>query len=516
MSLTKATYSMISGAIVNVLDFGAKGDGVTDDTNAIKAAIASVSTDFDVGEGATVFFPKAASTYYVITDTIEIPPGIILLGEGTFNATSASGSLISVNFDGVGIRFVRKNPSLSGVMHNGGMQNLAVTGTGALSTTAQRLVELGDSTNVSVSAGAWNGFIRDCFFNNTRGYGIYAAHSQEWLIEHNFFQECNRAINYSTVPASSRVQNNTFINASATVCDYAINYEPGILGGASGFLCRGNYIIGFKRAIYVAGCQGVVIADNVLEGTKETAITMTTTTFTGVSLGTSSNVLPMCNVQGNQIIACGAGGAATYAVVFDNARFCTFIGNYNTSPFVTLAAVLHVSESAPNTTASNYIYLPSHIGNNSNTVPVYDTNNAIWNAQTIQNEFFFKLRDNTALPVLGATGDGAIALLNGELYARKANDNWYRLSVVAELVLPVGSTTANVTGVSSISNQNTAATTLSSLSGGVAGQYVTIHSVADTTTVSVDGTPLSIPIYQCATYQYSDFYAAWRLVSKSF
>ena len=31
MALTKVTFSMIEGAFVNVLDFGAVGDGVTDE-----------------------------------------------------------------------------------------------------------------------------------------------------------------------------------------------------------------------------------------------------------------------------------------------------------------------------------------------------------------------------------------------------------------------------------------------------------------------------------------------------
>lgn len=38
MALTKATYSMISDTTFNVLDYGAVGDGVTDDTNAFIAA----------------------------------------------------------------------------------------------------------------------------------------------------------------------------------------------------------------------------------------------------------------------------------------------------------------------------------------------------------------------------------------------------------------------------------------------------------------------------------------------
>ena len=39
MSLTKATYSMIDGAPVNVKDFGAVCDGIVNDTAAVQAAI---------------------------------------------------------------------------------------------------------------------------------------------------------------------------------------------------------------------------------------------------------------------------------------------------------------------------------------------------------------------------------------------------------------------------------------------------------------------------------------------
>lgn len=52
MALTKVTYSMIKGAVANVMDFGATGDGITNDTVAVQAAIDSLAAT-----GGTVFFP---------------------------------------------------------------------------------------------------------------------------------------------------------------------------------------------------------------------------------------------------------------------------------------------------------------------------------------------------------------------------------------------------------------------------------------------------------------------------
>jgi hypothetical protein len=62
MSLTKATYSMISGAVANVFDYGATGDGTTDDTAAIQAA-------FNSG-ASCIFIPEGV---YIISDTLQVP-----------------------------------------------------------------------------------------------------------------------------------------------------------------------------------------------------------------------------------------------------------------------------------------------------------------------------------------------------------------------------------------------------------------------------------------------------------
>lgn len=76
MALTKATYSMIDGAVVNILDFGADITGATDSTAAIQAAI-------DTGAG-TIFYPDG--TYLV--DGVVIKSNQRHLGSGAATLTT--------------------------------------------------------------------------------------------------------------------------------------------------------------------------------------------------------------------------------------------------------------------------------------------------------------------------------------------------------------------------------------------------------------------------------------------
>jgi hypothetical protein len=130
MSLTKIHNRMAAGAIVNVLDFGAVGDGSADDTAAIQAAIDSLpnqtSNQGTVGEGGQVFFPAGI---YKITSSINIGANdrsVELIGAGKGR------SIINVAFNGIGIN-VSGTDSGSGytknfVLRDMRLQSTTVTG----------------------------------------------------------------------------------------------------------------------------------------------------------------------------------------------------------------------------------------------------------------------------------------------------------------------------------------------------------------------------------------------------
>jgi hypothetical protein len=84
MALTKATYSMIKGAPANVLDFGAVGDGVTNDTVAVQAAI---------NTNKAVYFPTG--TYLI--DEVTVPAsakGATYYGDGFYHYTDGFQTVI--------------------------------------------------------------------------------------------------------------------------------------------------------------------------------------------------------------------------------------------------------------------------------------------------------------------------------------------------------------------------------------------------------------------------------------
>jgi len=159
MSLTKVSYSMVTGAVTNVLDFGAVGDGTTDDSAAIQAAIDYTYTKpNNVGGkqlGGIVYFPKGR---YLIKASLVLPVGITIQGEPSGLAS------VSLSLNSSGSQIVVSatlpngspwNNSAAFTVPNGGpitIRDIAVNGT--QTATTSRCVNLGDgTTNTGITQG---------------------------------------------------------------------------------------------------------------------------------------------------------------------------------------------------------------------------------------------------------------------------------------------------------------------------------------------------------------------------
>ena len=84
MSLTKVSNSMIVGAMINVLDYGATGDGTTDDTAAMQAAITAAT-----GNGqSTLYIPTGT---YIVKSQLNVSQCSVL-GDGVYASKIKAGS----------------------------------------------------------------------------------------------------------------------------------------------------------------------------------------------------------------------------------------------------------------------------------------------------------------------------------------------------------------------------------------------------------------------------------------
>lgn len=105
MSLTKVSYSMVTGAPVNVKDFGAVGDGVADDTAAIVSAAATLQ------DNQTLYFPSGV--YLVSAASATTHQSGAAYGKVVLALTGLSN--ITIQADSATIKVVDHNCSTGGL-----------------------------------------------------------------------------------------------------------------------------------------------------------------------------------------------------------------------------------------------------------------------------------------------------------------------------------------------------------------------------------------------------------------
>jgi hypothetical protein len=103
MSLTKVSYSMIQGAVANILDYGAVADydentpgSGTDNSAAIQAAINAVNAQSSNG---AVYIPAGA---YKLLTALSVPYGVSIFGDGGTASVLHAESCNGLNFTSFG------------------------------------------------------------------------------------------------------------------------------------------------------------------------------------------------------------------------------------------------------------------------------------------------------------------------------------------------------------------------------------------------------------------------------
>jgi len=246
MALTKASYSMITGAVVNVLDYGAKGDGTTNDTAAIQAAIDAANAKSTNG---AVFIPAGT---YKTTAVLVVPYGVSIFGEGGTASILQCEDCDGLQFTSFGYQIGSMFYEDFGLTANSGTNRVGVLAVDDASTQDglyfNRLRFYGWNQGIVLSSD-WNCTISDCVAQNI-----------------------NQAVNLAQGDGQAigiRIINNRFTYASGgagSADQYAI-----VLSGTTEFVesvhILTNQIYGFARNVSISKGYFVNIVGNDFSGT---------------------------------------------------------------------------------------------------------------------------------------------------------------------------------------------------------------------------------------------------------
>jgi parallel beta-helix repeat protein len=259
---------------VSVKDFGAVGDGVTDDTAAIQAAVDAMYAN----GGGTVFFPDGI--YGIGATPIQIKDNVTLTGNGKNSTLKLTTTLVAscIRSD-----VLVSNIAITDLGFDGSLYYPTTSDVDPTTTNDQYGIRLTDCINVKVS---------NCYFNEFTRSSItifaVAISSENILINNNFIYKggySNRAIYIATnAPAPQNIQiTNNFIDTVGP----AYFYDASVFG----YTPSGD-------GIGLDNCDSAIISNN----------TISNTSGYGIRIEQSFRV----TVIGNTIRNPGAGGVTFY------------------------------------------------------------------------------------------------------------------------------------------------------------------------------------------------------------
>jgi hypothetical protein len=259
MSLTKVSYSMINGAAVNVLDYGADSTG----TNSASAALQSAIDSFS-GNAGVVYFPNGS---YKLTVNVTLPSNITLLSYGAIIVCNGFGFVVGASKSNIVIDGLRFNQAYST-----GTPNTIATPSTCTQITIQNCLFYGGGFYV-LSLGGRSLRVLNNRFTGTPGAAHVATSSgYDVLISGNQFYDIN--LSYVIL-----LRNGIGINVSDNTFDNITNNPILVDSGAQNVTITGNVLTatGDSGILCANDASGnvptfITISNNVITGSPDTGI----------------------------------------------------------------------------------------------------------------------------------------------------------------------------------------------------------------------------------------------------
>jgi hypothetical protein len=168
-------------AIINVKSYGATGDGTTDDTAAIQAALDAVPA-----VGGTVHLP--AGTYSVPSGGLTCAKPLTILGDGAGTYESGGSRIVCASATATLLTLSSPGAVVSGVALINSSGTRPTAGAGLLLTDfdygrIERVLVDGFWNNVQVDSGYYFS-LRDSAILNPRNYGVYLRNTTSLQFDH--------------------------------------------------------------------------------------------------------------------------------------------------------------------------------------------------------------------------------------------------------------------------------------------------------------------------------------------